>query len=224
MPIVFGRWRKDILIVSIEQVKSFSVDYFIKTQPIANFKHSQDTNRSGNIIVMPNRGQKIVVKRTPVGARGRRSARLDSAAERPLPAPSPTDEQDAGSNTSRASSEASRTACVATNSPPQALLKKRAKKIFTTSEDTPTFSYFSIYTVGRTSIWYTADFSGFPTYKAWLLSVAKSTRGLFLFKIFQIVVFSSQFLCCCSNWILLFYQLPNCLLFFHRQFSGLHVG
>ena len=77
---------------------------------------------------MPNRGQKIVVKRTPVGARGRRSARLDSAAERPLPAPSPTDEQDAGSNTSRGSSEASRTVCVATNSPPQALSKKRAKK------------------------------------------------------------------------------------------------
>jgi len=69
-----------------------------------------------------------MVKRTPVGARGRRSARLDSAAERPLPEPSPTDEQDACSNTSRGSSEASRTACVAASSPPQGVLKKRAKK------------------------------------------------------------------------------------------------
>ena len=69
-----------------------------------------------------------MVKRTPVGARGRRSARLESAAERPLPEPSTTNEQDACSDTSRSSSEASGTASVAASSLPQAASKKRAKR------------------------------------------------------------------------------------------------
>jgi len=69
-----------------------------------------------------------MVKKTPVGARGRRSARLESAAERTLPEPSTSNEQDVCSDTSRSSSEASETAFVAAISLPQAAAKKRAKR------------------------------------------------------------------------------------------------
>jgi len=114
---------------SIEQAKSFSVYCPIRKQSNANLKHSQHTYRSRKTFnIMPNRGQKNMVKRTPVGARGRRSARLESAAERPLPEPSTSNEQDACSDTSRSSSEASGTASVAATSLPQAASKKRAKR------------------------------------------------------------------------------------------------
>ena len=69
-----------------------------------------------------------MVKRTPDGAQGRRSARLESAAERTLPEPSTSNEQDVCSDTSRSSSEASETAFVAAISLPQAASKKRAKR------------------------------------------------------------------------------------------------
>ena len=35
---------------------------------------------------------------------------------------------------------------------------------------------------------------------------------------------SAQFLCYGSHGVILFFQLPNCLLFFHRQLFGLHVS
>ena len=69
-----------------------------------------------------------MVKRTPVGARGRRSARLESAAEKSLPEALEVHEQDDGSDTSQSSSEASESASVAATSVQNALSKKRAKR------------------------------------------------------------------------------------------------
>jgi len=69
-----------------------------------------------------------MVKRTPVGARGRRSARLESAAEKSLPEALPVDEQDDCSDTSQSSSEASASASVAATSVQNVLSKKRAKR------------------------------------------------------------------------------------------------
>jgi len=69
-----------------------------------------------------------MVKRTPVGARGRRSARLESAAEKSLPEALEVNVQDDGSDTSQSSSEASEGASVATTSVQTALLRKRTKR------------------------------------------------------------------------------------------------
>ena len=69
-----------------------------------------------------------MVKRTPVGARGRRSARLESAAEKSLPEALPVNEQDDGSDTSQSLSEASASASVPATSVQNVLLKKRAKR------------------------------------------------------------------------------------------------
>ena len=94
-----------------------------------NFNHNQQTFRSRRTFPsMPNRGQKSVVKRTPVGARGRRSARLESVAEKRLPEALPVNEQEDGSDTSQSSSEASESEFVAGTSVQTSLSKRRAKR------------------------------------------------------------------------------------------------
>jgi len=124
-----GAHRKNIVFHYIEHVKSFPVNYSIRKMSNTNFKHNQHTYRSRRTFqIMPNRGQKSMVKRTPVGARGRRSARLESAAEKSLPEALPVNEQDDGSDTSQSSSEASESGSVAAISVQTALSKKRAKR------------------------------------------------------------------------------------------------